>query len=53
MRADAPEVVRIEDRAVLEPLAQRGLAANERLRNARAALIEARRIERAAEMELS
>ena len=53
MRVDAPEIVRVEDRAVLEPLAQRGLAAHERLRTARAALAEARRIEYAAEIELA
>ena len=52
MRPDAPEIVRVEDRAVLEPLAQRGLAAHERLRVARAALAEARRAEDAAGFEL-
>lgn len=53
MRTDAPEIVRVEDLAVLEPLCQRGLAAHERLRAARAALAEARRVEYAAGVELS
>jgi hypothetical protein len=53
LRVDAPEIVRVEDRAVLEPLAQRGLAAHERLRTARAALAEARRAEDAAGFELA
>ena len=53
MRADAQEIARVEDRAVLEPLAQRGLAAHERLRAARAALVEARRAEDAAGIEFS
>jgi len=53
LRQDAPEIVRIEDRAVLEPLAQRGLAAHGRLRAARAALVEAQRAEIAAEQAVA
>lgn len=51
MRGLGVSTARIEDRTVLEPLAQRGLAAHERWRKAHEALTEAVRVEDAARQE--